>query len=586
MKSFSLSPTSFLRYASSKAVGHAILLASLMATSQSQAADYFVPQTNDGRSHAEQFIEALRSAELTPNEADTIFIAAGTYTFDNYSDEGAGYNALPTVSTEITLKGAGAESTIIERNQSASTPIFRLMHVAATGKLTLEGVTLQGGETTCIGDPRCDSQFNFPGDTGGAIFVAATVDQLDQPIQGQLYVIDSVLTDNYSENCGGAIRNDGGLVHVERSIISNNRTRYVIDGAGIYNDAHYSEDNDNNGNSKTTLVRGKTTVIDSSFIGNLGGGQGAAIFNENGFVKVSNSSIIGNWARFNGGGIGNGYGITEIENSTIFGNYSGHRGGGVYGGKSSELATDSQDSIIRINNSTVTGNMSEKDSGDGHAGGGGIAVYFGSIEMQNTIVSNNSAPLGIDCRVNRSSAKLISLGNNLIGDANGCEAITTAGNNDLYQDPALDLCMSNGEPGKAHLPLRLASPARDAADALACTSVDQLGRTRNNCDIGAVEYDDSPNQGSFNRSCHIATSDDYDNALPPPDEEDGNSEETPAESNETVVQSSDENQSTVETVSLPANPAPASGGGGTGLWLSLLLPIFVLRRGHQLSTRL
>lgn len=578
MKTFSLPRIIPARKINNRATFTAFVLVAWLINT-AQAADYFVPQTNDARPITEQLINAIQAAELTPAEADTIYISAGNYTFTDFNNDDAGYNALPTITTEIKLKGDNAQNTIIERDRSASTPIFRLLHVAATGKLTIEGLTLTGGSTTCKGDSRC-TLFNFPADTGGAIFVAAALDDNSQPVQGELNVIDSILTNNYSENCGGAVRNDGGIVHIERSIISKNSTDYVIDGAGIYNDAHYSSKNDGE-NSKTTLIRGTTTVVDSAFIGNVAGGKGAAIFNENGYLSIDRSSILGNWTRFYGGGIGNGYGTIDINNSTIYGNYSGHRGGGIYGTDSSELTTDPKDSVITINNSTIAGNTAEKNSGDGLAGGGGIAVEFGSIEIRNSIVSGNSAPVGVDCRVNRSSAKLISYGNNIISNSSGCEDITVQGNNDLYQNPFLDACVSSDQPGRAHLPLRSISPAENAANGLSCTDKDQLGRTRDICDIGAVEYNASGTPSGFTELCDTATAEYY-YELFPEEEENNNTEETPTETDNDVeqTQSGDENQSgaTEEINQAQISAPPASGGGGNGFWLVLPLSLFTLHR--------
>jgi len=71
---------------------------------------------------------------------------AGTYTLtavDNTTDEP---NGLPSITSDLTLIGAGAASTILER--PASTLQFRLLHVAATGRLRLTGLTLRGGTSS------------------------------------------------------------------------------------------------------------------------------------------------------------------------------------------------------------------------------------------------------------------------------------------------------------------------------------------------------------------------------------------------------------------------------------------------------
>ena len=87
-------------------------------------------------------IAALHAANAT-GEADTITLAVGTYTLTAVDNDSDGPNGLPSITSPLTIAGAGADTTILER--AASAPSFRLVHVAAIGALTLEGVTLRGG---------------------------------------------------------------------------------------------------------------------------------------------------------------------------------------------------------------------------------------------------------------------------------------------------------------------------------------------------------------------------------------------------------------------------------------------------------
>ena len=89
-------------------------------------------------------IEALTQANSN-GVATTITLEAGTYTFTEVNNTTDGPNGLPSVTGVVTLQGAGADSTILEREASA--PRFRLVQVAATGALTLEGLTLRGGSS-------------------------------------------------------------------------------------------------------------------------------------------------------------------------------------------------------------------------------------------------------------------------------------------------------------------------------------------------------------------------------------------------------------------------------------------------------
>ena len=87
-------------------------------------------------------IEAINQANAN-GEATTITLEAGTYTLTAINNTTDGANGLPSVTGVVTIQGAGADATVIERDASA--PGFRLVRVAATGSLTLQGLTLRQG---------------------------------------------------------------------------------------------------------------------------------------------------------------------------------------------------------------------------------------------------------------------------------------------------------------------------------------------------------------------------------------------------------------------------------------------------------
>ena len=149
--------------------------------------------------------------------ADTIILEAGTYTFtvaDNTVDfpfspgtsPGQG-NALPSITGRVTIQGAGPTETILDGSS-----LLRLFHIAASGKLTLHGLTIQNGSM-------------FRGD-GGAIFN-----------RGTLTVSETVIRDNRSafSSGGGGIFSVGTLRIVD-SRVTNNQTPEGIFGGGILSD--------------------------------------------------------------------------------------------------------------------------------------------------------------------------------------------------------------------------------------------------------------------------------------------------------------------------------------------------------------
>jgi hypothetical protein len=87
-------------------------------------------------------IDAIDQANAN-GEANTITLEAGTYTLTAVDNNTDGPNGLPSVTSTLTIQGAGADTTILERDASA--PGFRFLHVATTGALTLEGLTLRRG---------------------------------------------------------------------------------------------------------------------------------------------------------------------------------------------------------------------------------------------------------------------------------------------------------------------------------------------------------------------------------------------------------------------------------------------------------
>src|SRR5262245_49490175 len=87
-------------------------------------------------------IEAINVANVN-EEANTITLAAGTYTLTAVDNMPDGPTGLPSVTSPLTLRGQGAQSTVSER--VAGPPQFRLLQLSRTGTLDPVGLTLLGG---------------------------------------------------------------------------------------------------------------------------------------------------------------------------------------------------------------------------------------------------------------------------------------------------------------------------------------------------------------------------------------------------------------------------------------------------------
>lgn len=383
-------------------------------------------------------IGSIRSANERPG-LHRIILDPGTYTLtviDNTIDSELGGNGLPSITSRLTIEGAGPVETIIQAPSFPGFPVFRILHIAASGTLTLRRVTLRGG-----------ADF-FPG--GGAIFN-----------RGTLALSESVIyeSDGGDNLGGGAIQNLGAL-RIADSLIFDSFGRF---GGGL-------------------LSFGTLHVVRSTIVNNVSeSGGGIAAF---GISTIEDSTISQNWAfAGEGGGLWLG-GTTTIVNTTIANNVAGDfgKGGGI-----------SADGTARLINVTVADNIVDDTFSDPEGGGAGIFARRDSfLQLQNTILARNTSlrpNVGPDCL-----GSIISLGNNILGNIADC--LIDLRGTDYIGDARLGDFVDDGTPGGGHIPLLPDSPAIDAGDRKSCPKRDQLGQRRvaadgtgrPACDIGAVEF--------------------------------------------------------------------------------------------------
>jgi hypothetical protein len=410
-------------------VGIALTLAAflwgMVAPRSALAATFIIPAGN-----VEALIAAINAANGTEEE-DTIILEAGTYTLTTVDNDTDGPNGLPSITSSMTILGAGANDTVIERKASA--PAFRILHVAAQGILTLSSLSLSGGQA----------------DGSGGLFNIGTVTISESVIAG---------------NIGGGLANgSSAILTVTGSIIVNNS------GRGLHND-------------------GLATLHHSTIIGNVGGG----IFNGYAATVMITDSTIADNIGDNGGGIANFAGLVILTSTTVTRNAANGVGGGlINAGDFSHICNGVRQQIpcigtVSIKNSTITENTAA--SGGGLALEYGLDIGSGPSEFTNTIVAQNSATSGVgpDC-VGPFTYLLVSLGHNIVGNTMNCPFIEQE--SDLTGDPGLGAFTDDGTPGHGHVPLLSGSRAVDAGDEGACLPTDQLGQPRvGPCDIGAVEF--------------------------------------------------------------------------------------------------
>jgi hypothetical protein len=218
-------------------------------------------------------IAVMHLANRTP-ETDTIQLAAGTYTLTTVDNSTDGANGLPSITSALTIQGAGADQTIVERDVNA--PRFGLLHVAATGTLTLHGLTIRGGSA-------------FP--SGGGI-----------DNRGTLIISSSTISNNGADAGGGITISNSGALSLTHSTIVDNVTTHP--GGGLWN------------------TRGTVIITSTTFISNGPADGGGGLANDAGFVTITNSTFAHNVAAGGGAGLSNAFGGTVIlTNSTVARNH-------------------------------------------------------------------------------------------------------------------------------------------------------------------------------------------------------------------------------------------------------------------------
>ncbi len=211
--------------------------------------------------------------------------------------------------------------------------------------------------------------------------------------------------------------------------------------------------------------------------GGVSVGDGGAI-NSSGPLTIRDSTLAGNFADDGEGGAifttGNDSALV-LENVTVSANRADESGGGI--------SVEGGQSLIR--NSTLTANIADADATGSPAFGGGLFANVGVTSVRDTIIAGNSDSAGFapDC----TGQGLGSDGNNLVGDATGCDAFLSPMGSDLVGAAAnLGPLTDNGGPTPTHALLE-GSAAVDKGSSVAPTA-DQRGAPRaGSGDIGAYE---------------------------------------------------------------------------------------------------
>jgi hypothetical protein len=171
-----------------------------------------------------------------------------------------------------------------------------------------------------------------------------------------------MIADGMSSSGGGIF--NGGTLTVANCTISGNTGDFG--GGGILN------------YGPPTGVGGTMTIINSTISGNTASSAGGGIDNggQTTVLAITNSTISNN----TGGGVYNAGGTLTITDSTINDNVAAFSGGGIGAGAGVPAGTTGS---VAINRSTISGNTAVR--------GGGVAVATGTVMITDSAVVGNTA---------------------------------------------------------------------------------------------------------------------------------------------------------------------------------------------------
>ncbi len=284
--------------------------------------------------------------------ADNIDLPAGTYTLTT--------SAQLTVSSDITIRGAGQNTTIIQAHASAGSATWRVLGITTDGTdFHLQDVTIRHGRVADHGG-GLHADLGV-GASGNITFLRVTF-TLNETISGgardgggfylnndftSLTFTECTISNNTAADDGGGFRPDGAVVFsMTDCIISNNSaggdpTENAAGGGGQLNAAggggtftrctFSGNSTTNNDGGGVNCANGDWTFINCVFTGNstTSGNGGAININDPTFAPNSlnlfNCTIVDNTAGGTGGGINfdTGAGQAAMTNCIVANNSDG-----------------------------------------------------------------------------------------------------------------------------------------------------------------------------------------------------------------------------------------------------------------------
>ena len=309
----------------------------------------------------------------------TICLTDSTYTLTAVDNtDTSGPNGLPVITGDITIYGNNA---IIQRDATA--PAFRLFKVDSGGQLTLQAVTLNGGDAGT--------------GAGGGVRNLGTLTLIDARVEngsavwggglhnlGTLSLTNGQVLNNSADHGGGLYGGDGSLTVTGTTITGNSANN---NGGGIY----MASDTD------LTLTNATLTNNDADASAGLGGG----LYMNGDSIAIDGGDISSNDAYRGGGVYVNQASISALLDGglTVNSNHASNDGGGLYVVSGVSLTLDAvtldgnhadddgggiyTNGTLTVTDSAITNNTSDDDAG---------GIYnSGTLSLTDTAVDSNSA---------------------------------------------------------------------------------------------------------------------------------------------------------------------------------------------------
>jgi hypothetical protein len=427
-------------------------------------------------------IAAISQANADPQRRTTIDLEAGVYALTAVNNLTDGPNGLPSIVSNVTIKGAKDGATILTRSGDA--PTLRILHVGPSGQLALERITVSGGGDAFVDTNSPDGAGLF--NNGGAVTASDSSFTNNQGDRGAIFssngvvrLFDATVAANRGATIGGLVAS-GGTLELTRTVIQNNSAGFFggmvggIQAAAAQvriTDSHFS----GNGAPTTGALSvggGTLTLRRSTFAGNNGNGVHALLLGTGTAAVIHDSAFVENGSALAGTTFVNS-GTADVINTTFARNSIGDLFSLPKGIAITNFGT------MTILNSTFAQNTVGVPF---HGPASVIYAETGTVSLKNTILDRTLRP-----EVPLCDGQITSLGHNLFDETSSCNLLAVQ-SSDLIATADLAPLSDDGTPGNAHYPLLPSSSAIDAADSSACTKKDQIGRPRApRCDVGAVE---------------------------------------------------------------------------------------------------